>query len=83
MSRSAESKSDDESRRRRQELFAQFDGIESAGDLCRFQEELAAEIIGSEAVAFKDKRAPERFHIRRLRLLGDGLWRSAAASFPA
>lgn len=54
-------------------LIEEFEGLQSANSILRFQARLADAIIEAEPTAFADRSSPERDHLRRLRLLGDGL----------
>jgi hypothetical protein len=57
-------------------LIEEFERLDAADSIYAFQTRLADAIIAAEPNAFADKRRPERDHLRRLRLLGDGLaWR--------
>jgi hypothetical protein len=57
-------------------LFAEFELAVEPRTIFDLQSHLAHAISAAEPVAFRDKGSPQRDHLRRLRLLGDGLaWR--------
>jgi hypothetical protein len=70
-------RSEDELRRRRDELFEQFEAVESAADQLDLQLALAEEIKLAEGAIALDRDCPEYDHRQLMRMLGDAIaWRS-------